>query len=81
MYDVSKRMASAMHHLGIGTAEPTRFEKEGLVDASPILHSYLGMNSRCTSDPSRALGCEPTKVTQDLIYSVEEEVYAALSKL
>ncbi|KAH8117907.1 hypothetical protein DFH11DRAFT_1571372 [Phellopilus nigrolimitatus] len=79
LFDVSKAVAEALVAVGKGkTATPTTFTQEELdkyFDGSP----YLGSNSRCVANRSRAIGWAPTRSTPDFLASIRVEVEALIA--
>jgi len=78
LYDVSQAIAVALVEQGRGkSAEPTTFTKEEInkyFDGS----NYLGSNSRCRANRSRAIGWKPKYTTADFLASIKPEVAASL---
>ncbi|KAK7044261.1 hypothetical protein VNI00_007983 [Paramarasmius palmivorus] len=76
LYDVSRAIGEAFVELGISdNAEPTTFTPEE-IDKYFNGSSYLGSNSRCVANRSKALGWSPKKSTPDLLKSIKPEVEA-----
>ncbi|ESK83754.1 NAD-P-binding protein [Moniliophthora roreri MCA 2997] len=80
LYDISKAIGDAMVELGLSDdAEPTTFTDE---DINKYFNgsNYLGSNSRCVPDRSKALGWNPKKSTGDMLKSIKPEVVAWVEK-
>ncbi|KAF9046915.1 NAD(P)-binding protein [Hymenopellis radicata] len=78
MYQISKKIAEVLHHLGIGDAEPTKFSDEERKQNPIMDKTSVGANSRATSDRAKALGWKPKDTTESMLMTIEEEVKAAL---
>ncbi|KAI9026758.1 NAD-binding protein [Hyaloraphidium curvatum] len=80
MKDVSVEIGKAMKKLGrSSTDEVTTFSEAEIMKyfgRSP----YLGTNSRCHADRSRALGWKPKKTVADFLASIEPETVALIAK-
>ncbi|KAF5382083.1 hypothetical protein D9615_004318 [Tricholomella constricta] len=80
LYEVGKAVGKALVEIGKAKSdEPTTFTKEEIdkyFGGSP----YLGSNSRCRANRSRAIGWKPTKTTADMLASVKLEVEASLNR-
>ncbi|KAF8994654.1 hypothetical protein BDQ17DRAFT_1311423 [Cyathus striatus] len=80
LYQIGEAIAKALVELGKGKSrEPTTFTKEE-IDKYFGVH-YLGSNSRCRGNRSRALGWKPEKTPKDLLESIKPEVEALLNKV
>ncbi|KAF8896241.1 hypothetical protein BD779DRAFT_1608539 [Infundibulicybe gibba] len=80
LYDIGKAIAQALFDLGKGkSTEPTTFTKEE-VDKYFDGSNYLGSNSRCKANRSRAIGWKPVKSTADMLASIKAEVEAVINK-
>jgi len=79
LYDVAKAIGQAMVELGKAkSAEPTTFTKEEL-DKYFGGSDYMGTNSRCRAERSRAIGWKPVKLTKDMLASIKPEMEAMLA--
>ncbi|KAF8066914.1 NAD(P)-binding protein [Lyophyllum atratum] len=80
LYEVGKAMSEYLVAIGKGkSGEPTTFTQQELdkyFEGSP----YLGSNSRCRANRSRAIGWKPVKTTVDMLASVKAEVDAAFKR-
>ncbi|EPQ59897.1 hypothetical protein GLOTRDRAFT_28879, partial [Gloeophyllum trabeum ATCC 11539] len=79
MYDVAKAVAKTLVELGRGKSEePTTFTKEEMQKyfGGVCFSAYLGSNSRCKAERSRAIGWKTTKTVKDLLASVKPETEA-----
>ncbi|KAG6813899.1 hypothetical protein H0H92_005748 [Tricholoma furcatifolium] len=79
LYQIGQAVSRVLFETGKGKSpEPTTFSKEEIdkyFGGSP----YLGTNSRCRGNRSRAIGWKPTKTTTDLLVSIRPEVEATLN--
>ncbi|KAL0954820.1 hypothetical protein HGRIS_003765 [Hohenbuehelia grisea] len=74
LYDIGKSIAQALFDLGKGQSpEPTPFTEEDIRKYFGG-SKYLGSNSRCRGNHSRAIGWKPKKTTEDLLASIRPEV-------
>ncbi|THH29920.1 hypothetical protein EUX98_g4265 [Antrodiella citrinella] len=84
-YDISKGIAVALHELGkVKSDDPTSFEKEELTTyfRYEALGYYLGSNSRCRANHSKAIGWSPKKTSEDMVKSIIPECeFLAMSNL
>ncbi|KAF8994636.1 hypothetical protein BDQ17DRAFT_1311401 [Cyathus striatus] len=79
LYQVGEAIAKALFEIGIGKSlQPITFTKEE-TDKYFGVH-YLGSNSRCRANRSRALGWKPAKTTKDMLQSIQPEVVALLKE-
>ncbi|KAF9565249.1 NAD(P)-binding protein [Agrocybe pediades] len=80
MYEVGKAIAEALVALGRSdNPEPSTFTPEEInkyFEGS----TYLGTNSRCRANRSRAIGWNPVKTKDDFIASIKAEVEALARK-
>ncbi|KAG2003467.1 hypothetical protein CC2G_004069 [Coprinopsis cinerea AmutBmut pab1-1] len=76
LYQIGRAIGDAMVALGLSnSSEPTAFAEEELdkyLDGS----YYLGSNSQCKANRSRAIGWKPKYMTQDMLDSIKPEVEA-----
>ncbi|KAG6820934.1 hypothetical protein H0H93_009170 [Arthromyces matolae] len=80
LYQVGKAVSEELVATGKGKSpEPTTFTQEE-IDKYFGGSDYLGTNSRCIANRSRAIGWKPTKTTADLLASIKLEVGAAVNR-
>jgi len=73
MYDVVKTVAKVLVELGRGKSEePTTFTDEEMQKYFGG-SAYLGSNSRCKAERSRAIGWKTTKSVKDMLASIKPE--------
>ncbi|KAF8348842.1 NAD(P)-binding protein [Amanita rubescens] len=79
LYDVAKAVQEAMIKMGLSKeTEPNSFTREEV--EKYFGGDYLGVNSHCRSERTRAIGWKPTKTTEDFLASIRPEVEALRSK-
>jgi len=79
LYDVAKAVQEAMIELGLSKEnEPSSFTREEV--KKYFGSDYLGVNSHCKSERTKAIGWKPTKTTQDFLASIRPEVEALRNK-
>jgi len=79
LYEVGKRIAETLVKLGKGkSAEPTTYSDDEV--AKYFKGPWMGTNSRCRADHSRAIGWKPVKTKEDMLASIKPEVEALLEK-
>ncbi|TRM56130.1 hypothetical protein BD626DRAFT_541523 [Schizophyllum amplum] len=79
-YQISKAIGEAMVKFERASdSEPTSFTKEEL-DKFYGGSEYLGSNSRARATRSKALGWKPTKMSKDMLASIEQEVKGCIEK-
>ncbi|KAF8994645.1 hypothetical protein BDQ17DRAFT_1331013 [Cyathus striatus] len=79
LYQVGEAIAKVLFEIGIGkNLQPTTFTKEET--DKYFGGDYLGSNSRCRANRSRALGWKPAKTTKDMLESIQPEVVALLKE-
>ncbi|KAG6901123.1 hypothetical protein C0995_000372 [Termitomyces sp. Mi166 len=80
LYQIGKTISEVLVEMGKGKSpEPTTFSKEE-IDKYFGGSAYLGTNSRCRANRSRAIGWKPTKTTADMLASIKPEVTASLHR-
>jgi len=78
LYQLGEAISEALHKLNKGKGgPPTTFTKEE-IDKYFNGSNYLGSNSRCRANRSRALGWEPKNTTQDMLASIYAETELVL---
>ncbi|KNZ81922.1 hypothetical protein J132_10201, partial [Termitomyces sp. J132] len=79
LYQIGKAISEALVEIGRGNSpEPTTFSKEEV--QKYFGSNYLGTNSRCRANRSRAIGWKPTKTTADMLGSIKLEVADSLHR-
>ncbi|KAJ3514590.1 hypothetical protein NLJ89_g2291 [Agrocybe chaxingu] len=79
LYEVSKAIGDVLVELGKSdNPEPTTFTKEE-IDKYFQGSTYLGTNSRCRANRSRAIGWKPTSDKTQFLASIKPEITALLS--
>ncbi|RDB19487.1 Uncharacterized protein C2A9.02 [Hypsizygus marmoreus] len=80
MYQIGAAVAQALVDIGKGkSAEPTSFTQDEInlyFGGSP----FLGVNSRCKGNRSRAIGWNPVKTTADLLASIKPDLEASFHR-
>ncbi|RDB25572.1 Uncharacterized protein C2A9.02 [Hypsizygus marmoreus] len=79
LYQISEAIAKVLVEIGKGKSPvPTSFTTEEINKyfGAP----YLGTNSRCRANHSRAIGWKPVKTTADMLASIKPEVEASFHR-
>jgi len=79
LYDIGKAISEALVAIGRGkSAEPTTFTQDEI--DKYFGSAYLGSNSRCRANRSRAIGWKPVHTMADMLESIKPEVDALIKR-
>ncbi|EMD34173.1 hypothetical protein CERSUDRAFT_98104 [Gelatoporia subvermispora B] len=79
LYEVGRGIGAALVELGkIKNPEPTTFTKEE-IDKYFGGNLFMGSNSRCRGERSRAIGWKPVKLTKDMLASIKPEMESMIN--